>query len=378
MAAFQELKRELLADGAPVADFSIGDPIEPTPGFIRRALVDGLDPVSQYPTAAGLPELRRAVAAWVERRFGVAVDPDRHVLPTAGSKEAIFHLPLGLVDAHGSRRTVVWGTPGYPVYERGQLFAGGDSHAEPLTPAQDWLLDLARVPDRVLARTSHAWLNYPHNPTGATITLPQLEAARAVADAHGFVLASDECYADVHPAGSSPPPSLLQTAGGDLTGIVVAFSLSKRSGMTGYRSGALVGDEELIARQRLLRPNIGTASPEFVQRAAVAAWSDDTHVAERRTVFDAKRAVLMEFLDGAGLEISGSDATFYVWVRAPGGDDTAYARALLARRVIVSPGSAFGSAGAGWLRLALVPDLDGCRTAVAAWRAAMEDGVLPG
>lgn len=379
LAAFQDLKRALIADGEPVADFSIGDPIEPTPAFIRTALVDGLEPVSQYPTAAGLPELRVAIAAWVERRFGVRVDPDRHVLPTAGSKEAIFHLPLGLVDAQGARRTVVWGAPGYPVYERGQLFAGGDSHPVRLEAATGWTLELSTVPAEVLRRASHAWLNYPHNPTGATISLDRLQSARDTAADHGLVLASDECYADIHPPDAAPPPSLLQTRGADdLSGIVVAFSLSKRSGMTGYRSGALVGDPELIARQRLLRPNIGTASPEFVQRAAIAAWSDDAHVAERRRIFDAKRALLLAFLAETGIEVSGSAATFYLWVRAPGGDDAAYARALLARRVIVSPGSAFGPAGAGWLRLALVPDLDGCRTAVAAWRAAMEDGALPG
>jgi succinyldiaminopimelate transaminase len=382
LAAFQDMKLALVADGRPVADFSIGDPIEPTPPFIRQALIDGLDPVSQYPTAAGLPELRRAIAGYVRRRFGVTVDSDRHVLPTAGSKEAIFHLPLGLVDPEGPRRSVVWGAPGYPVYERGQLFAGGLSHAVTLRADNGWLLDLEEVSSAVLEQSTHAWLNYPHNPTGATITLAQLRAALATARAHGVVLASDECYVDVHPPAGPLPPSLLQVLDDpddpDLTGVVVALSLSKRSGMTGYRSGALVGDPELIAAQRILRPNIGTASPNFVQHAAVAAWSDDDHVAERREIFAAKREVVQAFLDDEGLRVSGSDAAFYVWVEAPGGDDTAYAEALLRHRVIVSPGSAFGPAGRGWLRLALVPDLQGCQVAVDAWRRAIASGELPG
>ena len=382
LAAFQDLKLELVADGAAVADFSIGDPMEPTPVFIREALVAGIDPVSQYPTAAGLSELRQAIADWVHRRFGVTVDPDREVLPTAGSKEAIFHLPLGVLDPSSSRNKVIWGAPGYPVYERGQLFAGGVSHAVTLTAANDWKLDLGALDADVLASASHAWLNYPHNPTGAVMTLEDLRAARSAAQDYGFVLASDECYTDIYPEGSDPPPSLLQTAADsahpDLRGIIVAFSLSKRSGMTGYRCGALVGDPELIRDQRILRPNIGTASPEFVQRAAIAAWSDDAHVAERRRIFDAKRRILQPFLEEAGIAVSGSDATFYIWVEAPGGDDAAYAEALLRHRVIVSPGSAFGPAGRGWLRLALVPDLDGCATAVAAWRQAIESGDLPG
>jgi succinyldiaminopimelate transaminase len=378
LAAYQDLKRALAADAAPLHDFSIGDPVEPTPEFIRHALVDGLAPVSQYPTAAGLPELRSAIAAWVERRFKVAVDPETEVLPTAGSKEGVFHLPLGLLDAGGDRTNVLWGTPGYPVYERAQRFAGGDSDPVALSADDGWRLDLGALDPRRLDRACLAWLNYPHNPTGATVDLDFYRAALDTARERGLVLASDECYVDIHPVGAEPPVSLLQAAGDDRSGVVVAFSLSKRSGMTGYRSGALVGDPELIAAQRMLRPNIGTASPEFIQRAATAAWSDDAHVAQRREVFDAKRAIMLEFAARAGLRVSGSQATFYLWLAAPGGDDLAYAQALLRERVVVSPGRAFGSAGHGWLRLALVPSAEGCRAAVEAWSAAIAAGRLPG
>lgn len=378
LAAYQDLKHRMAADGGPLHDFSIGDPIEPTPPFIRQALVAGVPETSQYPTAAGLAVLREAIAAWVERRFKVTVDPDRHVLPTAGSKEAIFHLPLGVLDPDGPRTHVLWGTPGYPVYERGFRFAGGNSDPVMLGPDSGWRLDLARLERDRLDRACLAWLNYPHNPTGAAVDSDFYRDALAVARRNDIILASDECYVDVHPPGAEPPGSLLQAAGDDLTGVVVAFSLSKRSGMTGYRSGALVGDVDLIAAQRVLRPNIGTASPEFVQRAAVAAWSDDAHVAGRREIFERKRAVMLAFAADAGLQVSGSDATFYLWLAAPGGDDMAYARALLHERVVVSPGRAFGRAGRGWLRLALVPSVDGCRAAVAAWRDAIAAGRLPG
>jgi succinyldiaminopimelate transaminase len=378
LAAFQDLARALRAEGAPLCDFSIGDPVEPTPRFIRQALIDALPEVSQYPTAAGLRGLREAVARWVARRFGVTVDPDAHVLPTAGSKEAVFHLPLGILDASGPRRAVVWGDPGYPVYDRGQRFAGGDSDPVTLTDERGWRLELGDLDPARLGRACLVWLNYPHNPTGACVDLGFYRRAFEVAREHELVLASDECYCDVYPPGALPPPSLLQVADEDFRGVVVAFSLSKRSGMTGYRCGALVGDPALIAAQRVLRPNIGTASPEFVQAAGIAAWDDDVHVAERRAVFDAKRGVLLDFFDEVGIRVSGSEATFYLWVAAPGGDDDAYAQALLRRRVIVSPGRAFGPGGVGWLRLALVPSVEGCKEAVGIWRDAIASGGLPG
>jgi succinyldiaminopimelate transaminase len=378
LARFQDLKAELAADGRTLHDFSIGDPIEPTPAFVRQALIEAVPEVSQYPTAAGLRPLREAVAAWVARRYGVTVDPDRQVLPTAGSKEAIFHFPLALLDVTSTRRTVIWGVPGYLIYERGMLFAGGDTDPVPLTDDDAWRLRLDALAPARLERACVAWLNYPHNPTGASVDLAYYREQLATARTHGVVLASDECYGDIYPPGAEPPPSLLQAAGPDLTGVVVAFSLSKRSGMTGYRSAALVGDADLIRAQRAMRPNIGTASPEFVQHAAVAAWSDDAHAAVRREVFQAKREVMLGFLREAELSVSGSDATFYLWVAAPGGDDVAYAEALLAAGVIVSPGSAFGPAGAGWLRLALVPDVEGCRAAAARWGEAISAGHLPG
>jgi succinyldiaminopimelate transaminase len=377
LAAYQDLKAELARDGGPVHDFSVGDPVEPTPDFIRRALAEAIPAVSQYPAAAGLAELRAAIAGWVARRFGVAVDPDAHVLPTAGSKEAIFHLPLALVNSAGDRRSVIWGDPGYPVYERAQLFAGGTSDPVALSHDRGWRLELTELPPDRLQAACLAWLNYPHNPTGAVVDVAFYRRSLDTARKSGFVLASDECYADIYPVDGPPPPSLLEAATGDFTGVIVAFSLSKRSGMTGYRCGALVGDPALIAAQRTLRPNIGTASPDFIQRAAIAAWADDQHAAARREVFDDKRRVLLRFFDEAGIRSSGSRATFYLWFAAPGGDDLAYAKALLRRRIIASPGRAFGPAGTGWLRLALVPSVSGCEDAVASWREAIEAGDVP-
>lgn len=379
LARLQRLVAERRAAGDALVDLSIGDPDEETPVAVREALVSAVGPVSSYPTAAGTPELRRAIAAFVARRHGVAVDADRHVVATAGSKEAVFHLPLAVVDAEGPRRHVLFGTPGYPIYARGTLLAGGVPDPVTLTHEGGWRLDLAaiaaREPDR-LARACAVWLNHPHNPTGATVDLGWLTEQVAVARAHDLLVCSDECYQEVW--FDAPPPSALEATpaaeGGEPEGVLAFLSLSKRSGMTGYRSGAIVGDAGTIARLKELRDNTGTASPPFVQAAAVAAWSDQAHVDERRRVFATKRAVLLPFLAEVGLEVSGSEATFYVWVRVPGGDDAAYAEGLLAHGVVVTPGRAFGEGGQGWLRLALVPTPEGCHEAVARWRAAIDAG----
>lgn len=375
LAGMQELANRLRADGAPLYDFAIGDPDEPTPEVIRRALVDAVGPVSRYPTAAGQPALRAAVADWFARRHGVELDPDTEVVPSSGSKEAIFHLPLAVLDPHGPRRHVLWGEPGYPTYASGAVFAGGVSDPVTLTPEGGWRLSLTDLPAERLQRACLAWLNHPHNPTGATADVGWYREQVAVAREHDLLLVSDECYQELW--FDEPAPSLLEACDGDLGGVLAVVSLSKRSGMTGYRSGAIVGDRELIARLKVLRPHVGTASPDFVQAAAIAAWSDQAHVDERREIFRAKREVLLDHLADVEVEVSGSAATFYLWFRAPGGDDAAYAEALLRERIVASPGQAFGPGGTGWLRLALVPTVEGCRAAVTAWRAAIDAGRLP-
>ncbi|MCC5949003.1 MAG: succinyldiaminopimelate transaminase [Nitriliruptoraceae bacterium] len=375
LAGMQDLANERRAGDGPVFDFAVGDPDEPTPEPIRRALLDAVGPVSRYPTAAGQPALRGAVADWFARRHGVTLDPATQVVPSAGSKEAVFHLPLALVDPTGDRRHVLWGDPGYPIYGRGAQLAGGISDPVTLTHDGGWRLDLTAIETDRLARACMVWVNHPHNPTGATADLGYYREQLAVCREHDLLLASDECYQEVW--FDRPPPSALEATDGDHAGVLAFVSLSKRSGMTGYRSGAIAGDAALIARLKRLRPYVGTASPDFVQAAAIAAWRDQDHVDERRAVFAAKRDIVLGFLTRAGIEVSGSQATFYVWFRAPGGDDEAYARALLDVGIIASPGRAFGPGGHGWLRLALVPTEEGCRAAVAAWQAAIDADLLP-
>jgi len=350
------------AAGLTLVDLGVGDPREPTPPFIRQALLDHVPTVSQYPSSFGSDELRRAVVAYLKRVFDVSLDPDREVLVSAGSKEAIFHAPLALLDAGSDRRGVIYPDPGYPIYEAGTRLAGGELLPVRLDESNGFLLEPWNLPADVVRRARLLWINYPHNPTGANADRAYLDRVVRWAAEHDIVLCADECYVEL--AGAGRATSVLEIA---KTNVLVFHSLSKRSGMTGYRSGFVAGDPALIAVYRRLRPLAGTGSPDFVQKAAVAAWSDDIHVAERRRIFEAKRALFRAFFDEAGLAATG-DGALYLWVKVPGdGQADAYAERLVGGGVIVAPGTFFG-AGAGYVRVALCPTLEECQAALAAWR----------
>jgi succinyldiaminopimelate transaminase len=366
--ALTEAKQRVAASGVPLVDFGIGEPREETPAFIREALASSIAARSTYPAADGLPELRAAVAGWVQRRFGVTLDPDAEVVPTLGSKEAIFHLAQVL-----DGDEVVVPTPGYPVPERGARFAGKAVLDLPLRAEDAFLPDLDAIPPERWDRVAILWLNYPNNPTAATAPPEFYERAAALARRHDFVLASDEAYSEIY-FGDDPPGSALQVS--DRTNVAVFNTLSKRSSIPGYRAGFVAGDPELIAALRRYRPNVGTAPQEFVQHAAIAAWSDEAHVEDVRGLYRAKRDVLTPVLEAAGLRHAGGDATFFLWLDA-GPNADALAAGLLERGVVLAPGSMFGPPGEGYLRLALVPTLEECERAAATladaltgWRAA--------
>jgi acetylornithine aminotransferase len=353
--------RRIEARGVDVIDFGMGDPREPTDPLIRQALVDGLRDRMGYPAAVGLPELREAVSAWVGRRFGAALDPDTEIIPTLGSKEAIFTFALTVVDAGGTRDTVAYTDPGYPVYERGALFAHARPLALPLREEHGFLPDLDSVDDDTWARLAVFWVNYPNNPTCATAPLDFYERLAALAREHGFVIASDEAYTELW--FEEPPASALQLS--DRTNVIVFNTLSKRSSMTGYRSGFAAGDPALIAALKAFRPTVGTAPQEFVQRASVVAWGDEEHVAATRARYGRKRALLLDLFERKGIRVAGSEATMYLWLAVPEGETSeGFAERLLEHGVLVAPGSYLGAAGEGYFRVALVPSEEECARAV--------------
>jgi succinyldiaminopimelate transaminase len=374
---FEELDRRkkiALDSGRELIDFGIGDPREATPTFIRDALVSAIEPVSSYPRAAGLPELRDAICGWVQRRFGATLDPDTAVIPTLGSKELVFSLAQAVVDPADGRDLAVVTAPGYPIPERGARFAGADVLRLPLREDNDFLADLDGVDATTWERTAILWLNYPNNPTGAVAPLEHLRRAADLARAHGFLLASDEAYSELWFEGG-PPPSVLQF--GDLTNVVSLSTLSKRSSMTGYRSGFAAGDPELIGALKRLRPSVGVTPQEFVQRASIAAWGDESHVEKSRELYGRKRDVFKELFMRHDMQIAGSVATFYLWVKVPQGRASVdWSLDLLERAgVIVAPGSFFGQEGEGYVRIAMVPSLEDCEKAAAALDAIWGVGV---
>ncbi len=350
--------------GVEVIDFGTGDPQEPTDPLIRDALVAGLRERMGYPAAVGLPELREAIAAWAARRFDVELDPDTEVIPTLGSKEAIFSFAQVVVDIERGKDTIGYTEPGYPVYERGALFAHAQALALPLLEENGFLPDLDAIDEWTWNRLAVLWVNYPNNPTGATAPLDFYERLAELARKHGFVLASDEAYTELW--FDQPPASALQV--GDLTNVAVFNTLSKRSSMTGYRSGFVAGDPELVAALRAYRPTVGTAPQEFVQRASVVAWGDEVHVERAREAYGRKRELFLDLFARKGLRVTGSQATMYLWLTVPRGEipesSEAFAERLLEHGVLVAPGSYLGAAGEGYVRLALVPSEDDCRRAI--------------
>jgi succinyldiaminopimelate transaminase len=365
----RQAAEERLTQGLELIDLGMGDPREPTDPAILQALRDGVRERMGYPAAAGLPELRDAVARWVGRRFGVELDPDAEVIPTLGSKEAIFSFAQVVLDVAGGRDTVVVTEPGYPVPGRGAAFAGARVLELPLLERNGFLPDLEAVPDDVWRRTALVWLNTPNNPTGAVASLELLDDLARLARERDFVLASDEAYSELW--FSEPPPSALQLD--DRTGVVVFNTLSKRSSMTGFRSGFVAGDPALVDALRRFRPNVGTAPQEFVQRASVVAWDGEEHVERARSTYARKRAMLLDVLGRKGLRDAGGPATMYLWIAVPEGESSeSHAARLLERGVLVTPGAYLGPSGEGYVRYALVPTLEECARA-----AAILEDVLP-
>jgi acetylornithine aminotransferase len=363
---------EAVRAGRSPVDFGVGDPREETPAFIRDALKDAIEPVSSYPRAAGLPELRRAIAGWVDRRYGAALDADTEIQPLLGSKELVFSLAQIVGDRAAVRDVVLTTAPGYPIPERGARFAGLHVVRLPLTGERAFLPDLDAIPHDVWQRAAILWLNYPNNPTGAVAPLAFLRDAAERCRSHGVLLASDEAYSELW-FGAEAPPGVLGLD--DRTNVLAINTLSKRSSMTGYRSGFAAGDDRIIAALRRLRPSTGVTPQLFVQRASVAAWQDERHVAENRERYGAKRRVLLDVFARHGVHVAGSEATFYLWVAVPiGRRSRDWAFELFERAdVIVAPGSFFGPEGEGYVRMAMVPTLEACERAAEALDAVLSE-----
>lgn len=366
----------LPADLGPIA-LSIGEPKHPTPDFITETLIAHLHLLSSYPTTRGLPVLRQAIGEWLTRRFQLpagGLDPERQILPLNGTREGLFALPQALVD-RSRQPLVLMPNPFYQIYEGAALLAGAEPCYLPCLAEQGYLPDFATVTADTWRRCQLLYLCSPGNPSGAVIPLATLQRLIGLAEEFDFVIAADECYAELYDDEARPPVGLLQAAAslgrGDYRRCLVFHSLSKRSNVPGLRSGFVAGDAELIERFFQYRTYHGCAMPVQHQHASLAAWRDEAHVVANRALYRAKFDAVLAIL-GEVLEVSRPAGGFYLWPRTPIPDPD-FARGLFAAsNVTVLPGSYLSRAvdgvdpGAGRVRLALVAPLDEC--VEAAWR----------
>jgi len=382
LSAYPFERLAILKQGlVPPADFahialSIGEPKHAPPEFVLDTLRAHLTELGSYPATRGLSGLRTAAARWAERRFALpsgSVQEDSHVLPVNGTREALFAFVQAVVDArHGTSAApplVVMPNPGYQVYEGAALLAGAEPHYLNTTPANDFLPDLDAVDPEVWRRCQLLLLCSPGNPCGAVMDREYLSRALELAEKHDFVVASDECYADLFDDEAAPPPSLLAAAlalGNSAWHRCMTFhSLSKRSSLPGLRSGFVAGDAALIKPFLLYRTYHGCAMPIPTQKASIAAWSEDKHVSANRALYRRKFDRVLPVLHAA-IHAARPAGGFYLWLDVGGNDESFTADLFAAKHITVVPGSylaratASGNPGAGFVRISLVAPEDEC------------------
>jgi N-succinyldiaminopimelate aminotransferase len=350
-------------------NLSIGEPKHETPALIKDALVNNLGGLANYPTTAGVIELRQAISSWLSRRYQIpALDPEKAIVPVNGSREALFAFAQAVIDGSKPAPVVISPNPFYQIYEGAAFLAGAEPYFLNTLPENDFAMDFDRVPEAILQRTQLVYLCSPGNPSGKIMTLEQWKHVFELSDRYGFVIAADECYSEIYFDEANPPLGALQAAhklGRNYERLVIFSSLSKRSNVPGMRSGFVAGDAKILERFLLYRTYHGCAMSPTVQAASIAAWNDEAHVIENRRLYDEKFRTVTPLVKQA-LEVEIPDGAFYLWARTSG-SDTEFAQRLYREfNVTVLPGSflareAHGvNPGLNFVRLALVASLNEC------------------
>lgn len=356
-AQIEQKIAEKRAAGIDIITLGIGDPDTPTPGPIVDALCEHArrPDTHQYPSNRGRQSFRDAVAEFYDRRFGVDLNPADEIIPALGAKEAIANIALAFLDPGD---VALASDPGYPGYTNGPVIAGADPVAMPLVPALGFEPDLDAIPADVAARAKLMYLNYPNNPTGAVVEGDLFERVVAFARRHDVIVVHDNAYSEVTFDGYRAP-SFLATPGAKDVGIEV-LSLSKSYNMTGWRVGAVVGDPELVSVFWRLKTNLDSGMFEAVQEAGVTALREgDDAVAEMCALYQRRRDTLVSALRAIGLDVDPPKGSIYIWAPVPEGETSASftERVLEEAAVVISPGSAFGPSGEGFVRMSLTtPD----------------------
>ena len=370
---FQRL-RDLFAGITPNPAYkninlSIGEPKHATPQLIKDALIANLSGLASYPTTLGSMELRQAIANWIARRYQItAPNPEKAILPVTGSREALFAFAQVVINASKTKPIVISPNPFYQIYEGAAFLAGAQPYFLNTTVENNHAMDFANVPIDVLQRTQLVYVCSPGNPSGKVMNLEQWKTLFALSDTYNFVIAADECYAEIYFNEAEPPLGALQAAcllGRSHANLIMFSSLSKRSNVPGMRSGFVAGDESIIEKFALYRTYHGCAMNPAVQAASVAAWNDDAHVVENRALYTQKFNAVTPIL-AEKLTVEMPDAAFYLWAKSKENDTELAVKLYRDLNITVLPGSylareAHGqNPGENFIRMALVASYDEC------------------
>ncbi|MDP4010301.1 MAG: aminotransferase class I/II-fold pyridoxal phosphate-dependent enzyme [Candidatus Spechtbacteria bacterium] len=367
LAVISDKVAALRNDGIKIIDFGVGDPSEPTPDFVIEKLTEfgRKHATTGYPSYIGSKDFRGTAAAYMQKRFGVELDPEREISSNLGSKEAIFNFPEGFINPGD---IVICPSPGYPPMKTGTIFAEGVPYYVPLLQEYGFLIDYDSIPQDIAVKAKIIWINYPNSPTGAVASRDYYEGLINWAHKNDIIIAADEgCYIDIY--FDEKPASILEVS---REGIVAFYSLSKRNNMTGYRVGFVCGDEKIIKIFKDLKTNIDSGTPSIVQEAGILALADEEHAEHMRHIYRQKRDLLLPALKDIGLEVRESPATFYIWQKV-NGSDIEFAQYLLEPDIgiVVTPGSSLSdeceggiNPGYGYVRIALIPTMEEIEEAV--------------
>ena len=357
---FVEISRKIAekrARGEEVVSFGIGDPDFPTPPHIINRLCQAAqEPTNhRYPETEGLPELRRAIAGWYQRRFGVSLDADKEVLPLVGAKEGIVHIAFCFIDPDD---LALVPDPAYPPYSRGTMLAGGKPYYVPLREENGFLPDLEAVPADILKQAKILWLNYPNNPTGAVADLDFFQRVVDLARRYEIAVCHDAAYTEVAFDGYQPP-SFMQAEGAKEVGVEF-HSLSKGYNMTGWRIGMVVGNATMVDALSRVKSNLDSGIPQAIQYAAVEALTGpQDSIKEQNARYQRRRDLVIDRLLSMGLSVTPPKGGLYIWARVPQGyTSVEFTDDLLEQvGVVVTPGVGYGGNGEGYVRLSLtIPD----------------------
>jgi len=357
----------------PHIALSIGEPKHPPPAFVLDTLKNSLAQISAYPSTKGLTELRQAISEWLIQRFKLnSTNPENNILPVNGTREGLFSFTQAIVDRSQIDPIVLMPNPFYQIYEGAAFLAGACPYYLPCREDTNFLPDFSKVSPETWKKCQLLFLCSPGNPTGSVFKTKQLLEIIELADKYDFVIVSDECYSEIYLNEGEAPPSLLQACSesgrDDFKNCIVFHSLSKRSNLPGLRSGFVAGDASLIQGFLKYRTYHGCAMSTPTQLASIAAWQDEQHVIENRSLYREKFQLVHDIL-GEQLQLQYPEGGFYFWAKTPIDDLTFTQQLYQQQNITVLPGQFLSrtvmgeNPGENRIRMALVASVDDCLTA---------------